>query len=329
MTEQNQIHNSGLKSQIADAAISYLLSRKLLSEQELSGLELEFGYVFLTEQGAVEALLRLAVRNGQDKPPCFYFALQQGRLIHVKLEEDQFRLYVETMPEMHPCLRREGPEQSRAQLQRRQRSIAALEEQGIACSRSLPCLHEDSRAQVKPLEEVLTRAIACFVAVQISCDLRNGLYQKSRQFFDSVIEALQLREHFTEQELRIIDNRASQQDLLDLDWAYECFWALCWYLGLVPELRDAASICDCSQSVKLYMLLSGPKGREACKPRSLEELLDMEDLYLRYHWALNEHSANPEAPAGQLEPSVVLERRRALEWLISEQRDWDAIPLFA
>ena len=126
MTEQNQIHNSGLKSQIADAAISYLLSRKLLSEQELSGLELEFGYVFLTEQGAVEALLRLAVRNGQDKPPCFYFALQQGRLIHVKLEEDQFRLYVETMPEMHPCLRREGPEQSRAQLQRRQRSIAAL-----------------------------------------------------------------------------------------------------------------------------------------------------------------------------------------------------------
>ena len=36
---------------------------------------------------------------------------------------------------------------------------------------------------------------------------------------------------------------------------------------------------------------------------------------------------NPDTPIGNLNPEVVVERRRGLEWLISEESDWYNISL--
>lgn len=38
--------------------------------------------------------------------------------------------------------------------------------------------------------------------------------------------------------------------------------------------------------------------------------------------AVNESNVNPEAAIGNLNPSVVIERRRGLEWIISDIDDW-------
>ena len=47
----------------------------------------------------------------------------------------------------------------------------------------------------------------------------------------------------------------------------------------------------------------------------------MLDLYYRYHWAVVENSINPETSIANLNPSVVSERRRGLEWIISDKKD--------
>ena len=53
----------------------------------------------------------------------------------------------------------------------------------------------------------------------------------------------------------------------------------------------------------------------------------MLDLYYRYHWACVEKQVNPNTNIGLLNPGVVVERRRGLEWLFSEEDDWNKISL--
>ena len=48
----------------------------------------------------------------------------------------------------------------------------------------------------------------------------------------------------------------------------------------------------------------------------------MLDLHYRYHWATEEKRLRPETEIKDLNPDVLMERRRGLEWLISEESDW-------
>jgi len=55
--------------------------------------------------------------------------------------------------------------------------------------------------------------------------------------------------------------------------------------------------------------------------------LDMLDLYYRYHWACVEKRVQPNTNIGPLNPDVVVERRKGLEWVISDIEEWDEISL--
>ena len=64
-----------------------------------------------------------------------------------------------------------------------------------------------------------------------------------------------------------------------------------------------------------------------CKLRQPSEILDMVDLYYNYHWACVDHRINPITNCGELNEEVVMERRKALEWIISKEKDWSDISL--
>lgn len=87
-------------------------------------------------------------------------------------------------------------------------------------------------------------------------------------------------------------------------------------------------ICDCE---KVTALLSERADynefKKSCRLRSIDEILDMTDLYFRYHWACVEKRLKPETQTGNLNPDVVIERRKALEWVISDEYDWNDIAL--
>ena len=53
----------------------------------------------------------------------------------------------------------------------------------------------------------------------------------------------------------------------------------------------------------------------------------MLDLYYRYSWACRENKIDSITRIGKLNPDVVIERRRGLEWLISKETDWFNISL--
>lgn len=61
--------------------------------------------------------------------------------------------------------------------------------------------------------------------------------------------------------------------------------------------------------------------------RPTSEIMDMLDLYYNYHWACVDRRINPETKCGELDEEVVMERRKALEWLVCKDKDWDSISL--
>ena len=325
MNEENLIHASELKESLADYTTNILLDEKLISREELSGLSVRFAYLFKNAERKLESLIMLTTAAGKQ----FFFAVQNGQMQKVRADEAIFRREETRFTQYFAARPDAQPAETDAQKRRKQENLAWLRAREIVYSENLPCRYEDSRAQVKSLAEIRNRAAACFVAIQFACDIQNGRYEDSKAYFAPLLDS-GIRGLLNEKELRVADNSGTPQDALDVAWTYECYWVLCWYLGLVEDIRDAENICDCPKAISLFNVFLSPDAfQQSCRPRSIQELLDLEDLYFRYHWAIAEQRVNPDAGIGGLNPSVVLERRRALEWLLSTESDWNALTLSA
>lgn len=106
--------------------------------------------------------------------------------------------------------------------------------------------------------------------------------------------------------------------------------AICWILGLVDDISDGGMTCDCDSAIRFVLSTSSFEDfKSKCKLRSKEEILDMEDLYFRYEWAINENKINLNASIGNLNSSNVRERYRGLKWALSNEDDWYNLSLGA
>lgn len=108
----------------------------------------------------------------------------------------------------------------------------------------------------------------------------------------------------------------------------EGMWALAWVLGIVPRL-DFGQNCD-GKFATLLPNLKTAEGtvrlRDLINPRSNDEILAACDLAYCLHWSIIEAQLGNRKPPGTVQPYVIEERRRALEWLVGD-KDWDKITL--
>lgn len=86
---------------------------------------------------------------------------------------------------------------------------------------------------------------------------------------------------------------------------------------------NATEICNTERAMAISMLIDTITARL----RNVEKILDELDLFYCYYWACVEQSMRPETKIGKLNHEAVMERRKGLEWLISEKKDWDEITL--
>lgn len=316
--EKNGIYNSKIKQMIANKAIELLLSRKDIDKADLPNVKIFFGYLYSNNKGSLVALFCLTV----SKDKSYYFSVQDNALSLVNINKILFDQTVATMKTLHPCLN-ENISETQSQLERKLKNNKFLETHGISFANSLTCLYEDENVKIKSIDEVCKRAIACIIMVQIACDIRNNSYEESKEFFVPLLKKFNVEDCLNSKEKRILDGTYTKQDVIDMDWAYETYWALCWFLGLVEDISNSSEICDCSLATSFVIDSdSFDDFKNKCTPRIIHELLDMHDLYYRYHWAINEKHTNPNANIGNINSSIVLERRRALEWILSNESDW-------
>jgi Domain of unknown function (DUF4272) len=204
--------------------------------------------------------------------------------------------------------------------QRKARSLARLQAEGIPLLSTLPVIETEAECRFRTQEEVVDRAIAlCLVAVK-----GEGLDQET---VENLAEHFQATNLFTPRERTFIDDaNPTQHDRIQFAWRYECLQVMLWALGYADNLSRPDHICDVPKAVSL-LRDSGPEGfRARSRLRPAGEILDEADLIYRYAWATTDARAkNQETPAG-LDSGVVVERHHALNWLIGYLgRDWDDV----
>lgn len=206
-----------------------------------------------------------------------------------------------------------------------------LKKIGVTYNEHLPCIEYDSESEMKDVDSICKRAIACLLSIQVAGDVNSGnSYEESKEMFGDLLKVYGVENHLLDIEKRIFENKFDSQDLIDVDWEYECYWALVWALGLIDssEFKIPDAVCDCIKAVSLVSTCeSFDEFKNKVRIRTKEEILSMLDLYYRYHWACVQKRINPKTNIGKLNPDVVVERRRGLEWLFSEFEDWHYIPM--
>ena len=318
--EVNQISNGQIKDVVGSFAMSLLMGQQLVNNDMLmhSKIKAEFGYLFTKEDGATEGLFKIKVDDKE-----YYFGVQGYKVHLLAINELQYRGLIESMFACHECLRENNINETEKQKERRTKNNQYIEENGIETNKNLACLFDGSNVKLKSLDEISKRVIACLITVQISSDITNGKYKESLEHFLPLYKKFGLDGCLNLKEKKILDGTYVNQDVIDMDWAYEACWSLCWCLGLVNDIKDASILCDCEKAISFikdsnslddFML--------KCNLRPLDEILDMQDLYFRYSWAINEQKVNTESKIGSLNSSIVIERRRGLDWILSSGVDW-------
>lgn len=106
----------------------------------------------------------------------------------------------------------------------------------------------------------------------------------------------------------------------------ESAWALAWVLGLVPYI-DLDRICA-DDFVKVWpdfrVNEDSHRVRTGITMRPAEEIVSECDLAYCLHWGIRQAFIDGEVV--RIDEYTVIERRYALEWVISEE-DWDDISL--
>jgi len=213
--------------------------------------------------------------------------------------------------------------------ERRKKNNEYIKSHGIACLESLPMVESSSDVQLKDIDSICKRAIACLLSIQLACDIENqNDYEESKELFSNLLKEYGVEDELLEKEKRLFEKQYSEQDVVDVTWTYEAYWSLVWVLGLIDDIKMAGDICDCQKAITLVGDCKNyAEFKSKCHIRNVEEVLDMLDLYYRYHWACVEKQVNPNTNIGNLNPDVVVERRKGLEWVISTVEEWDEISL--
>lgn len=214
-------------------------------------------------------------------------------------------------------------------MERRAESNEKIKQLGIACFEELPFIEDSTQVSLKSIDDICKRAIACLLSTQLAYDItQDNDYEESKELFSSLLKKYRVENSLIEKEQKLFSNKYQKQDAIDVVWTYEAYWSLVWALGLVENITYPFDICDLEKAIRIVGDTDTyEEFKQQCHMRDIEEILDMLDLYYRYDWAVTEKRINPDTNIGLLNPDVVVERRRGLEWLICDTKDWNDISL--
>lgn len=213
---------------------------------------------------------------------------------------------------------------------RRKATIEKLNVWGIDHCEGLPIIADYKIC--KSETQICKRFITSLFFSMLACD-----YMQDRDYYESdgketierAIEDFGLRKYMFTAEKKILD-ACDEDTAINVSWTIECSYMLAWVLGVIPteEMEEPSVTLDSHDLFKFIRPFEKFEDfKDSCNLRTPSEIMDMLDLYYNYHWACVDNRINPETKCGELNEEVVMERRKALEWLICKDKDWDSISL--
>lgn len=215
-------------------------------------------------------------------------------------------------------------------LRRRNESLAKIKERYIHVTEWLPLIESEADAHFRTAEEIAGRAAALMiVALYSKCLLGDKkTHEEARAFVKPIIASYGAEAYFSEKEKAYFENdNSTQQEQVQFVWQYEPLLVMLWALGYEEELFFPDRICDVDNLVRIMCEHNSIEALvKDAKVRNAEELLSEADMIYRLDWAcVDTRIHGLPAPAG-MDGGVVMERHKALNWLIQEV-DWDDVDI--
>ena len=204
-----------------------------------------------------------------------------------------------------------NPEQIKAE------NIAKLMSWRIPVNKHLPTLESESELAPQSSADV---ARGCMV---ISHVIGIGFGGDTRKLQDAV-RKYGLSSYVSDQEQDMLSRTThSEQEKIDATWRVECMQSFAWCLGLA-EL-DIFRSCDEDLASRFPAPFSDPsRFIESAKLRPFEEIYRQADLHYRLHWAAR--NARLSGEDFTIPEGLIGERRKALDWTMGVEPDWDEVP---
>jgi hypothetical protein len=112
----------------------------------------------------------------------------------------------------------------------------------------------------------------------------------------------------------------TEQEKIDAQWLEECMQSFAWCLGLAP--LEPLKYCNEDLSSKFPAPFADPTDFiRSATLRPFDDIYRQADLHYRLHWAARHSDSDFPVSEGLLR-----ERRRALDWVIGVEADWDEVP---
>ncbi len=181
-----------------------------------------------------------------------------------------------------------------------------------------------NHTQTRKLEDIVDRALILNAMFQIH-------FGAPPQAIADWIERNSISHALSPKESDILRRDASMitdQEKIDLYWYIEALWAFLWATQLIDEMPFDRGIEDYMASLcpNLQKNEDGSKFRDKMNLRPHGELFKMLDLYYRLHWWTRDAGLRKEN-TGKVNWEIIVERRKALEWVMDDQLEWDDVPL--
>jgi hypothetical protein len=199
----------------------------------------------------------------------------------------------------------------------REESIQSAKRLGVDVSPTLPLL--DAGLEMRNADEAVSRVLTMNAVAATAYG-----FDKAKAIAWLNQEAL--TDSLSEQERRFVFEGVGQPDRFKV--GVEGMWAIAWAMGIVSEMNFGKD-CDnrfAAMLPNLKQSQSSADFRKKANPRPLEQIVAACDLAYCLHWAIRQAELSGKQPPANLKPYVIVERRRALEWLLSKEA-WDEVPL--
>ncbi|MEO0562969.1 MAG: DUF4272 domain-containing protein, partial [Chloroflexota bacterium] len=205
------------------------------------------------------------------------------------------------------------PNRTPTNLYRKARSVQVLQAEGVRVLPTLPVYYDDAEVHLPDETTVVKRALALLLMANIAGTL-------PPQVFDDLVAEYKVGDQFYPDELEQIRAirayEMTEQERNNLTWVFESFWVLMWAANLVDDIGRVDAMCDTGPVVAFIRQHTLEDLVEMASLRSVQDVLDVGDMYYRYHWAcVSTMGMQPGVNC-----SVVYHRRYAIEWLVSHNQ---------
>ncbi|MGN0639601.1 MAG: DUF4272 domain-containing protein [Oscillospiraceae bacterium] len=220
---------------------------------------------------------------------------------------------------------------------RKERSEKFLNKRNIKINPHLPVIEDETEAKIKSPEETLKRAVTALFATQIAMDCLNpeSNVKESAAFFGEMLGRFGLLDEPTPEEkmfFALVNENAPKPTAKfasNMAWRIEMVIPLLWACGIISEdlaypdkmseyIEQARTIAACDNFDELMQKVN---------MRNPSKILDKADLLFRMDWACVDARLRGEIPSGNLNPDVVVEQHKGINWLIGafDAENWDKV----